>query len=128
MLLNNFVTTEFLSSFTGTLFVVELIVFITKNISIIKKIKTRFYTFILAISHTILMGFVTKVEMSTLIYYYSAFINSLIITVILCGGYDMIIDKMKSVTNMYNKDVGNSSKKVINTLVNSTNKSNGQDE
>ena len=107
MEINNFVTTDFLASFTGTLFVVELIVFVTKNLPIIKKIRTRFYTFLLAISHIIIMGLVTKTATQTVIYYYGVFINSLIVTVKLCGGYDIIIDKIYSVTNIQLKDINN---------------------
>ena len=92
MEINNFVTTDFLASFTGTLFVVELMVFVTKNLPIIKKIRTRVYTFLLAISHIIIMGLITKTATQTVMYYYGAFINSLIITVRLCGGYDIIIN------------------------------------
>lgn len=105
MEINNFVTTDFLASFTGTLFVVELMVFVTKNLPIIKKIRTRFYTFILALSHIIIMGLVTKTATQTVIYYYSVLVNSLIVTVMLCGGYDIIIDKVYSVTNTDTKEV-----------------------
>lgn len=109
MEINNFVTTDFLASFTGTLFVVELMVFVTKNLPIIKKVRTRFYTFILALSHIIIMGFVTKTVTQTVVYYYSVLINSLIVTVMLCGGYDIIIDKVYSVTNTDSKQLANKS-------------------
>ncbi|MDU2670971.1 MAG: hypothetical protein E7C49_03075 [Clostridium sp.] len=109
MEINNFVTTDFLASFTGTLFVVELMVFVTKNLPIIKKVRTRFYTFILALSHIIIMGFVTKTATQTVVYYYSVLINSLIVTVMLCGGYDIIIDKVYSVTNTDSKELANNS-------------------
>lgn len=99
MEVNNFVTTEFLSSFTGTLFVVELIVFVTKNLPIIKKIRTRGYTFILSIIHITLMGFATKTAGQTILYYYSVMINSLMVTVMLCGGYDIIVERVYSATN-----------------------------
>lgn len=128
MEISNFVTTDFLASFTGTLFVVELMVFVTKNLPIIKKIRTKFYTFLLAISHIILMGLVTKTATQTVIYYYSAFVNSLIVTVMLCGGYDMIIDKVNSVTNINNKEVSDNSENIINSVVASGNKNNGEDE
>lgn len=109
MEINNFVTTDFLASFTGTLFVVELMVFVTKNLPIIKKVRTRFYTFILALSHIIIMGFVTKTATQTVVYYYGVIINSLIVTVMLCGGYDIIIDKVYSVTNTNSKEVADNS-------------------
>ena len=53
------------------------------------------------------MGLVTKTATQTVIYYYGVFINSLIVTVMLCGGYDIIIDKIYSVTNIQPKDINN---------------------
>ena len=49
MEITGFVTQNFLSSFAGTLVAVEIIVFTTKNFPIIKRIPTKFYTFILNI-------------------------------------------------------------------------------
>ena len=51
MEITDFLTTDFLASFTGTLIAVELIVFITKDFPLIKKIPTKIYTLILAIAH-----------------------------------------------------------------------------
>ena len=116
MEITNFVTTEFLASFTGTLFVVELIVFVSKNLPIIKKIRTRFYTFLLALIHIIIMGFITKAATQTLVYYYSVFIDALIVTVMLCGGYDTIISR---VTDINKKKVEDSSD-TTNTTENDT--------
>lgn len=120
MEINNFVTTDFIASFTGTLFVVELIVFVTKDLPIIKKLRTRIYTFILALSHIIIMGFVTKTATQTVVYYYSALINSLIVTVMLCGGYDIIIDKLDSVTNANSKELADNSTTTTKSMINST--------
>lgn len=127
MEINNFVTTDFLASFTGTLFVVELIVFVTKNLPIIRRIKTRVYTFLLAMSHIILMGFITKTAAQTVIYYYSAFINSLIVTVMLCGGYDIIIDKVYSVTNTDSNNSENNESVVAKSVASSTEKNDEDD-
>lgn len=98
MEINNFLTTDFLATFTGTLFVVELIVFVSKNLPGIKSIPTRIYTFILSFSHLLIMGIVKGTINSSLLYFYSLIINSLVITVMLCGGYDVIIDKINLVT------------------------------
>ena len=46
MEITDFLTQNFLSSFTGTLVAVELIVFTTKDFPLIKKIPTKLYTFI----------------------------------------------------------------------------------
>lgn len=127
MEVNNFVTTEFLSSFTGTLFVVELIVFVTKNLPIIKKIRTRGYTFILSIIHITLMGFATKTAGQTILYYYSVMINSLMVTVMLCGGYDIIIDKVYSVTNTDSNNSENNESVVAKSVASSTEKNDEDD-
>ena len=55
MEITDFITKNFISSFAGALVAVELIVFITKNFPLIKKIPTKFYTFILAIIHLIII-------------------------------------------------------------------------
>lgn len=128
MEINNFVTKDFLASFTGTLFVVELMVFVTKNLPIIKNIRTRFYTFILSVSHIILVGLATKTATQTVIYYYSVFINSLIVTVMLCGGYDIIVGKVDSIINPDNKEINNSSDNDINTIVDGGNKNNKEEK
>lgn len=99
MEISKFITVDFLASFTGTLFVVELIVFVTKNLPIIKKIKTRIYTFVLVMIHLIIMGIITGTATATLVYSYTAFVNSLIITAMLCGGYDVIVNKVQLITN-----------------------------
>ena len=104
MEINNFVNKEFLASFTGTLFSVELIVLITKNLPIIKIIRTRIYTFLLAMTHIIIMGLATNTAEQTILYYYRSLINSLIITIMLCGGYDIIVKKIYSITNVGSKE------------------------
>ena len=55
MEITNFVTENFLSSFAGTLLAVELVVFTTKSLPLIKKIPTKLYTFILAVIHLIIV-------------------------------------------------------------------------
>ena len=103
MEITNFVTENFLSSFAGTLMAVELMVFTTKNFPIIKKIPTKLYTVILSVIHLVIVQIVIGKADITVEFVYILFINSLIVELILCGGYDTLIDKFKSVTETLNK-------------------------
>ncbi len=98
MEITDFLTQNFLSSFTGTLVAVELIVFTTKDFPLIKKIPTKLYTFILADQlHLVIVKTTTgSIEMSVECYY-RLFINALVVVLILCGGYDTIMEKFKSI-------------------------------
>ena len=62
MEITDFLTADFLASFTGTLIAVELIVFITKDFPLIKKIPTKIYTLILAIAHLSIERVATRGE------------------------------------------------------------------
>ena len=100
MEITDFLTQNFLSSFTGTLVAVELIVFTTKDFPLIKKIPTKLYTFILAVAHLVIVKTTTgSIEMSVECYY-RLFINALVIVLILCGGYDTIMEKFKSIKDI----------------------------
>ena len=103
MEITNFVTESFLSSFAGTLVAVELIVFTTKNFPIIKKIPTKLYTFILAVIHLIIVQVVIGKADITVEFVYILIINSLILEVILCGGYDTLMDKFKNIKDTLNQ-------------------------
>ena len=103
MEITNFVTESFLSSFAGTLVAVELIVFTTKNFPIIKKIPTKLYTFILAVIHLIIVQVVIGKADITVEFVYILFINSLIVEVILCGGYDTLMGKFKNIKDTLNQ-------------------------
>ena len=99
MEITDFLTQNFLSSFTGTLVAVELIVYITKDLYIIKKIPTKLYTFLLATVHLLIVKgtigeLAFKVECI-----YRLFINALVVTLILCGGYDTIMQKIQGVNS-----------------------------
>lgn len=99
MEITNFLTKSFISSFAGTLLAVELIVFITKNFPLIKKIPTKFYTFILTLMHLIIVqvsdGSI-KIDVENI---YILFLNALVVELILCGGYDTIMNKFKNISN-----------------------------
>lgn len=97
MEITNFITENFLSSFIGTLAAVELIVFTTKNFPLINKIPTKLYTFILAVIHLVIVQIIVGKAAITVEYVYISFLNSLIVELILCGGYDTLMSKFKDV-------------------------------
>ena len=77
MEITDFLTQNFLSSFTGTLVAVEL-----------------------AVAHLVIVKTTTgSIEMSVECYY-RLFINALVVVLILCGGYDTIMEKFKSIKDI----------------------------
>lgn len=107
MEINNFVNMDFLAGFAGTIVGVELIVYCTKEISGIKKIPTRIYTFMLALIHLLIVKMVTGTLTFNVGNVYLLVINSLLISVILCGGYDVVIGNVQipQITNSKKQDV-----------------------
>lgn len=95
MEINNFVNMDFLTGFAGTIVGVELIVYCTKELPIIKKIPTRIYIFLLAVIHLLIVKYVTGNFTLTLGNVYLLIINSLLISTILCGGYDVAIGNIQ---------------------------------
>ena len=128
MEITNFVTENFLSSFAGTLVTVELIVFTTKEFTLIKKIPTKLYTFILAVIHLFIVQIIIGKSDITIGCVYLLFVNSLIVELILCGGYDTLMSKLKSVrksANQSKEDIGekNSKKTTTNSKFDNNNAS-----
>lgn len=80
MEITDFLTADFLASFTGTLIAVELIVFVTKDFPLIKKIPTKIYTLILAIAHLSIERVATGCVWNNVECYYRLFINFLFVT------------------------------------------------
>ena len=118
MEITNFVTENFLSSFAGTLVTVELIVFTTKEFTLIKKIPTKLYTFILAVIHLFIVQIIIGKSDITIGCVYLLFVNSLIVELILCGGYDTLMSKLKSVrksANQSKEDIGEKNSKKTTT-------------
>ena len=117
MEITNFVTENFLSSFAGTLLAVELIVFTTKDLPLIRKIPTRLYTFILAVIHLVIVQVSSEKIDITVEFVYILLINSLIVDMILCGGYDTLIGKFKNIKDTLNQaeeSIGEINNKISN--------------
>lgn len=95
MEITNFLTLEFLLTFIGTILAVELIVAFTKELPLIKKIPTKVYTLLIAMAHLFIVQVIGGQVVITILNMYLMFINALIIAVMLCGGYDFAVGKIK---------------------------------
>ena len=107
MEITNFVDMDFLMSFTGTLVTVELLVFCTKGFPLIKRIPTRFYCFLIALAHISIVKCISNTMVFTVDGFYLMIINSVFISVILCGGYDVVVGNIKIPSNISNKEIDN---------------------
>ena len=105
MEITNFVDMDFLMSFTGTLVTVELLVFCTKGFPLIKRIPTRFYSFLIALAHISIVKCISNTMVFTVDGFYLMIINSVFISVILCGGYDVVVGNIKIPSNISNKEI-----------------------
>lgn len=94
MEINNFVNAETLITFGMTIIMVELWVGFTKELPYIKRIPTKFYTFILTVFHLAIINSTVGLFAMTTIGIYTLLCNALIIAVILNGGYDIITKKI----------------------------------
>ena len=90
----NFLTPDTLVTFTMTIVIIELWVGFTKNFPFVKKVPTRIYTFILSIIHLIIINSGLGTLDVTALGIYTLLCNSLIISILLCGGYDVMIGKV----------------------------------
>lgn len=118
MEITNFVTKSFISSFPGTLASVELIVFTTKEFPLIKKIPTKLYTFVLAIIHLIIVQVSIGKNDVTVELVYMLLINSLMVEVVLCGGYDTLMSKFNGIRDDLNQgqDINEVNNKISNNM------------
>ncbi|MCY6959511.1 hypothetical protein [Clostridium brassicae] len=93
MIFENFLTIEYVSTFLGTIIVTMLIVQFFKGTPIIKKIPTKYFTFIVALVNMIICGLLTHTfSFSNL---YLMIINAMLITFTATGGYDFAIRNVR---------------------------------
>lgn len=97
MELTDFLNEAFIKTFSGTLISIEIIVFVTKSLPLIKKIPTRVYTFVLSLAHLIIVKVSLDAAPWSVEGIYILILNALAITVILCGGYDSIMLKIQGI-------------------------------
>lgn len=94
MEIQDFLTPQILVSFIGTIVMVELWVGFTKELPFIKKVPTKAYTLLLAIIHLAIIGCGLGTIELTVLGIYMLLCNALIISVLLCGGYDIAVGKI----------------------------------
>ena len=102
MEITNFISNEALTTFLMTILVVELWVSFTKELTIIKKIPTKIYTFILTVIHLFIINTSALLFEWSVLGIYALLCNALIISVMLCGGYDIVT---KKITINNNKEI-----------------------
>ena len=96
---SDFLTIDYISTFMGTVVVTMLIVQFLKELPGIKKIPTKYFTFIVAFLNILICSFITgNFAVSNL---YLMLINAMLVTFTATGGYDFAI---KSVTIKNEKD------------------------
>lgn len=127
MELTDFITLDFIKTFSGTLIAIELVVAVTKGIPIIKRIPTRIYTFFLTVIHLIIMRASSGSNEYTIQSCYLLFLNSIVISIILCGGYDTVINKVNKIKDGIKKNKAND-KEIDNIKEVKEEYSRGQDE
>ncbi|MBL4932178.1 MULTISPECIES: hypothetical protein [Clostridium] len=92
MEINDFITFDFLSSYVGTVIVTMLIVQFLKDIPFIKKIPTRYFTFLVAFITILISGiYHGTISFSNL---YIMLINAILVTFTATGGYDFAARKV----------------------------------
>lgn len=108
MEISNFLNMDFLGGFAGTILGVELIVYCTKELPFIKKIPTRIYIFLLAVIHIFIAKYVMGAVPLNIGSVYLLIINSLLISTILCGGYDIALGNIQipQIINGKQKNIG----------------------
>ena len=95
----DFLTIDYLCTYMGTVVVTMLIVQFLKELPGIKKIPTKYFTFIVAFLNILICSFITgNFAVSNL---YLMLINAMLVTFTATGGYDFAI---KSVTIKNEKD------------------------
>lgn len=95
MEITNFLTTDMISSFAISLLIIELMVQFTKELPVIKKIPTRFYTLLITILHLIVINqVITLFPLPSVVGIYCLICNAFIISAVLTGGYDLVTGKI----------------------------------
>ena len=94
MEITNFLTAENITTYIMAIVIIELWIAFTKELVFIKKIPTKFYTFIITTIHLLIVNTTATLFGYNLIGVYTLLCNSLFISVVLCGGYDIVTNKI----------------------------------
>lgn len=90
---NDFITLDYLCTYMGTVVVTMLIVQFTKELPGVKKIPTRYYTFLVALLNLLVCSILNNTF--TIARLYLMLINAMLITFTATGGYDFGIKEVK---------------------------------
>jgi hypothetical protein len=100
MVLDNFITWDFITGYAGTVIVTMLIVQFLKELPFIKKMPTRYFTFIIALLNIIATNIATNSFLISNLYL--MFINAITVTFTATGGYDFAVKTIR--VNIDKKD------------------------
>ncbi|WP_027626540.1 hypothetical protein [Clostridium lundense] len=89
---NDFITLDYMCTYMGTVVVTMLIVQFTKELPGVKKIPTRYYTFLVAFFNILICNILN--ETFTIAKVYLMLINAMLVTFTATGGYDFSIKKV----------------------------------
>lgn len=105
MFIFDFITKEMATTFIYTLGLIEIIVALTKNLPIIKKIKTDLYVFLVTELYLVLVFFTTGIiEFNVLNSIVWLFVNAIWITGLLTGVYKVVFTKILKINNNFNNN------------------------
>lgn len=83
---NDFLSIQYISTFMGTVVVTMLMVQFLKELPYIKKLQTKYFTFIIAFFNILICSFSTN--KFSIVNLYLMFINAMLVTFTATGGYD----------------------------------------
>lgn len=90
--LTEFLSLDYISTFIGTVIVTMLLVQFLKDLPFIKKVPTKYFTFIIAFVNILMCSILLDTfKVSNL---YLMFLNAMLITFTSTGGYDFTIKKV----------------------------------
>jgi hypothetical protein len=93
MIFEDFLTIDYIGTFMGTVVVTMLLVQFFKELPGVKRIPTKYFTFIIAFLNIFLCSILTNsFEINNL---YLIFINAMLVTFTSTGGYDFTIKNIK---------------------------------
>lgn len=99
---NDFLTLEYLSTYVGTVVVTMLIVQFSKELPGVKKIPTKYFTFLVAFFNIVICSVLTgHFILSNL---YLMLINAMLVCLTATGGYDFNIKKVDKIDSLHNSD------------------------
>lgn len=119
MVIEEFLTIDYLKTFMGTVVVTMLMVQFLKELPPIKKISTKYFTFMVALFNIVITTLLTgKFKIGNL---YIMIINAILVTFTATGGYDFTIRNVnlnnnKLVTTEKPKEIESDIKEIVSNV------------